>query len=153
MKRMKIERYCLKCGGAGEVKIPSSNPVYHNTQKCVDCMGIGLSVTHDCTDSCQEDGPHRRLRMHLQKYADDLEEEVMALKKKFDTVMAQVVTLADQHWETAKDKVEEITAIRDKIASGVPLSDEETRLVFFALTLVTGEARLRKANIDTTPML
>ena len=122
---------CDSCQGTGKSQC----------ELCPDCGGMG----HVCDASCNpEDENHKlaRLRAGNQK----LREEVMILKKEFERRRAQLVTLADQSWEMAKDKVGEMSAVRDKINEGVVLNERDLRVAAFALTLVSGEARLRKAG-------
>jgi hypothetical protein len=80
------------------------------------------------------------------KVNKQLKEEIVEIKKEFDRKRAQLITISDQQWELAKEKVELIEEVRNKFVSGIPLTDVETRTVFFALSLVAGEARLRKAG-------
>jgi hypothetical protein len=81
-----------------------------------------------------------------QEINKQLKEEIVELKKEFERKRAQLVTISDQQWELAKEKVELIEEVRNKFVSGIPLTDVETRTVFFALSLVAGEARLRRAG-------
>lgn len=145
---------CLTCGGSGCVRIPSSNPLHLQTKTCVDCGGRGLSPDHTCSPECDfNDKIHVRAIIAIERATAvqkennrKLKEEIEVLKKEFDKKKAQLVTLSDQHWESAKDRIDDICAVRNKIVSGVPLTEEETRTAFFALSLVTGEARLRRAG-------
>jgi hypothetical protein len=144
---------CTYCAGVGEFRILSSNHM-SQIQTCQQCHGVGLPQDHVCDIYCDpEDKSHFKLRKsiseNIQKkkiHNEKLREEILDLTKKYEMRMAQLVTLSDQFWEMAKDRVDEMTVVRDKIQEGIILNEADLQIASFALSLVSGEARLRNAK-------
>ena len=76
----------------------------------------------------------------MQEDQDNMENRKKLIERKKD----QIISMSDQYWELAKDRVGDLEAIRDKLINHKDLSPEEIRDVFMVLNLVIAEARLRQ---------
>ena len=118
--------------------------------KCYKCGGLqvysgGCNGEWECWGDCSREntepsGAKNRKEMNMQEDQEDMENRKKLIERKKD----QIISMSDQYWELAKDRVGDLEAIRDKLINHKDLSPEEIRDVFMVLNLVIAEARLRQ---------